>query len=108
MNERKEIVKFSENFTLRLFKLGSDPKNFKILNSLPNNIETLKKEIGLKSKMPINKRINELEEVGLLKRERRKGTVSPTDLTSKFLKVIEKLSSVVSDNIFLLINKGSN
>lgn len=92
------INKIAERITLNLFKVGCDKDNFKILNLLPNTIKGLMKEFKL-TKMPMNKRINELEKVGLLKRDRWKGNVEPSDLTVKFLKIIEEIKPRIKEEL---------
>lgn len=91
----KEIVeKTSLNVTLRVFKYGCDKKNYEILKSLPNTIKILEKKFEL-SKMPMNKRINELEKSGLIKRDKSKGNVEITQLGEQLLKIIEEIKKAV-------------
>jgi len=88
MKEDILIEKIIESATLNLFKVGCDKNNFRILKSIPSNVNNLIKEFNL-SKMPMNRRINELEKVGLVKRDRWKGDVEPTELTKVFLEKVE-------------------
>ncbi|MBU0959258.1 MAG: hypothetical protein KKB31_04920 [Nanoarchaeota archaeon] len=100
--EKEFIEKVTERITLNLFRVGCDKDNFRILQAIPNDVKTLMKEFNL-TKMPMNKRINELEKVGLLKRERWKGSVEPTELTTKFLDLIKDIKEKIKEELPNLI-----
>lgn len=101
---KKEMEKFSESFTLNMFKNGAEPKNFEILRSLPTTVKMLGKKLHI-SKMPINRRLNELEKYGLIRRERQNGWVKPTNLTIKFVSLIGRVNKDVNKNLFDFLNK---
>ncbi len=95
----KQLVEtITEKVTLNLFKVGCDKKNFEILKLLPSNLKELQEKFDL-SKMPMNRRINELEEAGLIKRDRYTGKVNQTRLTEVFIKMIEELKEIVIKEI---------
>ena len=101
--KRKEWMdKINEQLTLKMFRVGCDKTNFKIINKLPTTVYQLQKEINL-TKMPMNRRINELEEVGLLIRKKYEGIVEESNLTKKFIKGVNKFKSKVKINLFSLI-----
>ena len=79
-----------EKVTLNMLRVGCDKINFKILNTIPNNIKGLMKKFDL-TKMPMNRRVNELEKVGLLKRNRWLGEVEATPLTIKLIETVDKM-----------------
>ena len=60
-----EGQKVLEQFTLRAVRVASEPTNYLILNMLPYNSKKLKDELGL-SKMPYYRRLNQLDENGLI------------------------------------------
>ena len=96
--DKKEFINnLAFRYALNLLKTGADPINFKILNLLPTNTKQLQEELNL-TKMPINKRLNELEEVGLLKRQRYKGKLDKTSLTSKFFNAYNKIHTTILNN----------
>ena len=87
----KELVEtITEKITLNIFKTGCDKVNFEIIKSLPSSVKDLYERTEL-SKMPLNRRLNELEKVGLLERERYEGEIQSTVLTKEFLKLINDL-----------------
>jgi len=99
----KELVNtLTERVTLNIFRAGCERTNFFILKSLPSNLRDLQEKFQL-SKMPMNRRINELEQVGLVKRDRYTGKVEPTELTKVFINMIEELKDEVVKEIPNLI-----
>ena len=84
----------TERVTLHLFRSGCDKINFDIVSSLPANVKDLQKRFDL-TKMPINRRLNDLAEVGLLRREKYEGGVYPTELTNTFIKTIKDLKTEI-------------
>ena len=84
------INEIGKRMTLSMVRMGCDKINFKILNTIPNTIKGLMKEFKL-TKMPMNRRVNELEKVGLLKRNRWLGEVEPTPLTIKLIETVNKM-----------------
>lgn len=98
----KKINKITEEFTLKLFRRGSDTKNFNILKNLPTTIIKISKKLDI-TKMPANKRVNELEEVGLVKRKKKEGIIEQTGLTNPFIKTIESIQKGVNKELSSLI-----
>lgn len=82
--------------TLKAFRIGCDEKNFKILNLLPTTIDKLQKELQTKGVKPIHDRVNQLEEMGLLIRQRGTGKIETSQMTSQFLKEIGEFEKVTS------------
>lgn len=87
--------RLNDDFVLDLIRVGADNVNFKILKllgiNIKNNIkiEDVMKEIGL-TKVPVNVRINKLENVGLVKRWRGTGLVILTDIGIIFYNEIKR------------------
>ena len=99
----EEIVNdVTERITLKSLRVGCDRVNYHILQKLPTNVKDLMKTFDL-SKMPMNKRLNELEEIGLLKRDRYTGNIDKTDLTESFINLIEKLKEDIIKELPKLI-----
>jgi hypothetical protein len=69
---------------------------------LPSNIENMMKELGL-TKVPVNNRVNILEEVDLVKRFRGTGDVAITDLGKFFLDKIETYEDIVRDHVVSIV-----
>ncbi|MBI5391308.1 hypothetical protein HZB02_07525 [Candidatus Woesearchaeota archaeon] len=80
----------TKKVTLNLFRCGTDQTNYHILEMLPCNIKEIMKDTNL-TKMPANRRINELEKVGLLMRNRYEGKINPTKLTEIFLRTFQSM-----------------
>ena len=99
----KELIEIvTERITLSMFKIGCDKVNFNILKSLPSSVKELKEQTDL-SKMPLNRRLNELEGVCLLKRERYEGKILLTGLTKEFLRLIGDLKKEIVKELPKLI-----
>ena len=81
--------------TLKVFRVGCDEKNFKILKLLPTTIEELQKELQTKGVKPIHDRVNQLEEMGLLIRQRGTGKIETSQMTNQFLKEIGEFEKVI-------------
>lgn len=94
----KEINQIVENITLDMFNIGADKTNFKILKMLPTDLKAVMKELEL-TKMPVNTRLNELEKVGLVKRRKGTGKVTPTDMTGYFLDLIDSIKGKVEESV---------
>lgn len=86
--------KVIERITLKMIRTGSDKKNFKILEMLPDNINNIMKETVL-TKVTANVRLNKLEKVGLVKRYRGTGLVVLTDLGKDFMNAIDKAKETI-------------
>lgn len=97
MNEI-ELDKIIEKVTLNVFHIGSNDINFYIIKTLPSDVERIMKETGL-TKVPINRRLNEMEKYGLLKREKWTGKVYPTKLTELFKSLINEIRNQVKNNV---------
>jgi DNA-binding HxlR family transcriptional regulator len=99
---REYIDKITERITLNLFNAGCEKINFDILRSIPAKTSEMEKKFGL-TKMPLNKRLNRLEEVGLLKRIKHKGELQKTHLTDKFIGIINMIKHDVIKEIPKLV-----
>lgn len=93
-----EIDNLIEEMTLNIFNVGSKKTNFYILKTLPTNVEKVMKDTGL-TKVPVNKHLNELEKLGLLKRVKGTGKVYPTELTDFFRSLIFETEKQVKTNL---------
>ena len=97
------IYAFNEKLTLNLLRVGCDKTNYKIIKRLPTTMIKLQKELDI-TKMPLNKRVNDLEGVGLLIRKRYEGIVKETKISKKFLRVVDSLKVCVEKNLVDLIS----
>lgn len=74
------------------FNIATRKGNFEILKLLPNDIKGLQDKLKI-SRMPMNKRVNDLENIGLVIRERGfaiiKGSIKLTKLGEEVIKQIE-------------------
>jgi len=93
----KELGELKDTFALKVVRIGTDETNFKILKMLPSNIENMMKELHL-TKVPVNNRVNLLEEVGLVKRFKGTGNVAIADFGEFFLDKIESYEEIVRKN----------
>tara|TARA_Y100000310_G_scaffold339280_1_gene431507 strand:- start:17365 stop:17682 length:318 start_codon:yes stop_codon:yes gene_type:complete len=93
--EGKEVVeRITEKVTLKIFSTGSDPKNYYLLHKLPLKAKEIEIELNL-SPMPANRRINELMEVGLIRREKPGAEIEITPLGKEFIKYIHEMRQEV-------------
>lgn len=97
--------KFSltEIIALKVVRVGTDEINFKILEMLPSDINTMMKEVNL-TKVPVNVRINELEKVGLVERFKGTGKVVLTDFGRFFIDAIKSYEGLVRENLMKVIS----
>lgn len=102
-----EMNKLAEEVTLEVFHVGTKNTNYQILIMLPTNIETIMKETRL-TKVPANNHVNELEKVGLVKREKGTGRVEPTKMTKLFTHVIQDIQKQVKSNVLKMIMLTEN
>lgn len=99
-----------EKIALKVIQTGTDKTNFRILkvvNKDHGDINILMEIIGL-TKVPINKRINELEKVGLVNRWRGTGRVSLTKFGKDFMKSIDSYQNIVGSKIMEILKKISD
>lgn len=96
---------YFQKMSLKLIKRGADRRNYEILKMLPTTTKEIEEKLKL-SKMPANKRVNELEEVGLLKRYRYTGRIESTELTRIFLDRLAKFTEQNKEQIFNNILRG--
>lgn len=95
---QSDINEIAENVTLDMFHVGTDKINYRILNLLPTDINTLVRKLNI-TKMPVNVRVNKLEEVGLVKRIKGTGEVIQNDLTEDFMKLVNNIKRRVIDSM---------
>jgi DNA-binding GntR family transcriptional regulator len=98
----RELGELYYTIGLKTVRAGTDLKNFKILKMLPSNIENMMKELHL-TKVPVNNRVNLLEEVDLIRRLRGTGDVVITDFGKFFLDKIRTYEDVVRDHVVSII-----
>lgn len=101
-NTKEYLDKITQRLTLNIFSVGCDKKNFDILRSLPAKTSEIENKFKL-TKMPLNKRLNALEDVGLLKRVKHLGELEKTHMTTKFINIIKEIKSDVMKEIPNLI-----
>ena len=102
-----EIDELIENITLSVFNVGTKQINFKILKSLPTNVNFIMEETQL-TKVPVNKHLNDLEKYGLVRREKGTGKVYSTELTTLFISLIENIKKHVGINVSNMLPKMIN
>lgn len=100
----KELEELNDTFALKVVRVGSDEINFNILEILPSNIETMMRVLHL-TKVPVNNRVNLLEDVRLVKRFKGTGYVEITDLGKFFLDKIRTSEDMVRDHIVSIARK---
>lgn len=94
----------TEKLALKVVRIGTDKTNFKILDMLPSNIDTMMKELNL-TKVPVNHRVNELEKTGLVDRFKGTGNVVLTDFGKFFIDTIESYGKIVTKYTIDILNK---
>lgn len=102
INPQELIDSVTERITLNLFRVGCEKINFGIVKSLPTTVKELQIKFNM-TKMPMNKRLNELADVGLLEREKYEGEVKPTKLTDSFIDTITEIKQDVIKELPKLI-----
>ena len=102
-----EINELIENITLSVFNVGTKQINFKILKSLPTDVNSIMEETQL-TKVPVNKHLNDLEKYGLVRREKGTGKVYSTELTTLFISLIENIKNHVGINVSNMLPKMIN
>ena len=81
----------SQDSVARAFTVGCREGNLEILRMLPTSVPDVMNRLGV-TKMPANRRINDLMEVGLLERDLGTGRLMPTDLTDEVLRSVETVA----------------
>jgi predicted transcriptional regulator len=98
----RELGELYDTIGLKTVRVGTDLKNFKILKMLPSNVENIMKELSL-TKVPVNNRVNLLEEVDLISRLRGTGDVVISDFGKFFLDKIETYEDIVRDHVVSIV-----
>jgi predicted transcriptional regulator len=97
----KEIIdKLVEKNTLKLFRVGCDEKNFKILKELPLTAGEIEKKINL-SPMPTNKRLKDMMTIGLIIRNNRGEKIEITDIGKEFIDQIH----LIEEDVIIQMSK---
>ena len=95
---QKDLDQVIKKISLKTFRVGCDHKNFEILLVLPTTIKEISQKFEI-TKMPANRRVNELEKVGLIVRDHKQGTVNPTKLTKRFISLINEINNQVKTQL---------
>lgn len=112
MSNAKRIVDdMIHKISLDILNSASDVKNFEVLECLikqypkgfPVSNDKLNKIYKL-TKMPLHRRLNELQRVGLIKRNGKKNLCEITDLGFQVIEFIKELKKEVKTNLKELIN----
>ena len=93
-----DIDRFVEDLTLKMFHVGADSVNFRILNMVPTDTKSVMVAVNL-TKMPVNARLNSLESVGLIKRKKGSGLIVPTEYTHYFIELLGHIKTKVGDSV---------
>lgn len=83
-------------FTLQVLRAGADEKNYAILEACPTTVEKIMREHRI-TKMPANRRVNQLASAGLVQRELGTGVVRATPLARAYLALIRALTERVQE-----------
>lgn len=75
----------------RVLSVGCREGNIDILQMLPTDIPAVMERLKV-TKMPANRRVNDLMEVGLLERELGTGRLLPTPLTGELLRAVDTIA----------------
>ncbi|MBU3896564.1 MAG: hypothetical protein KJ697_01365 [Nanoarchaeota archaeon] len=81
----------TESISLAVLRRASDPTNYQILQNLPTDIPTLMEYVKL-SKMPLYKRLNQLEKVGLIDWKKWTGELKSTEITDYVLESFKEMN----------------
>ena len=76
-----------------VFAVGCREGNVEILRMLPTDVHSVMRRLGI-TKMPANRRVNDLMDAGLLERELGTGQLMPTPLTGELLKALDRAAKV--------------
>lgn len=95
--DEKEFDRMIEVKLIRALSVGSEEYNYKLLKSLPAKIEDIC-EILQKKCWPVYRRVNQLLEAGLVKRE--KGLVSRTEFADTYISFVDKLKEYTKCDIY--------
>ena len=102
MNDKDIINGIIKKQSLDIFRIGCDIKNFDILKRLVSkkilDMDTIIKLYGV-SKMPANRRINLMADVGLVKRINKKHNIKITALGMKFIDLISNIQIYLKEGI---------
>jgi len=95
--DEKEFDRMLEVKIIRALSVGSEEYNYKLLKSLPSKIEDICETLQ-KKRWPVYRRVNQLLEAGLVKRE--KGLVSRTEFADVYISFVDKLTEETKYNLF--------
>lgn len=87
-----------QKIALSLVRTSSNRINFTILKMLPTNVGEIMKKTGL-TKVPVNKRLNELEKYLLIKRYKGTGLVFSGPMTEIFMSTYNELECCIIGDI---------
>ena len=85
---------YVRELVLEMLSKGCDKTNFLILLQLPTKTSELRRKLGL-SKMPFYRRIKQLSDTGLLEHRKGSSELRETDLTSRFIRLVNALNNEV-------------
>ena len=101
----KEMRRLAEEYMLNMYKTGTDPVNYKILQMLPSTTDKIRAGIN-RSKMPTNCRLHQLCKYGLASWRKGTAIVEKGELTDKFLENIGRLLSDVEKDVMGNLKKN--
>ncbi|MBW6451444.1 MAG: hypothetical protein K0B02_01825 [DPANN group archaeon] len=94
-DESEVLCAAFNELTLDLIRMGTKEINYSIITNLPTKIDNIMNITGL-TKMPVNIRLNDLGNYGLVKRES-KGPVSSGPFTDVFMASFDSLKSEIKN-----------
>lgn len=97
-----KVEDVTKRVALRAFHIGCEPKNYSILENLPLTAKGLEAKFKL-SPMPTHRRIQQLMNAGLVKREKRGDMIRISDFGIAFKNAIEQIrKDVIKELPFIL------
>ena len=99
----KDIVhRIARETTLKIFRIGSEQKNFQMKQKLPMTARQIEKFWKL-SDMPTNRILKILMDVGLVHREKKGAEIKTTKLAKDFMNLTKNIENDVVDEMSKLI-----
>ena len=98
----RELGELCADIGMKTVRAGTDLTNFKILKMLPSNVKNIGEALHL-TKVPVNNRVNLLEEVDLVKRFKGTGNVVMTDFGTFFLEKIGTYKEMMRSHMVSIV-----
>lgn len=83
-----------DRYALKIYEIGCDTGNYKIIRMLPTTVEAVMEELNL-TKMPAGRRLNMLLDAGLIRWQKGTSEITNGPLTKPFLKSIGSIEKYI-------------